>query len=109
MVPLANFENSETPIGPFQSTVLEFLITSANFLVDSGPISIPSQSEGICPLLTNLVSESFEKSLPHNVSSGKISLTPLSSAFLINSSAKSSLSFSQSDIPISPPNAFTKV
>ena len=40
-VPLAKFANSNTPIGPFQITVLADLISSANSSIVLAPISIP--------------------------------------------------------------------
>ncbi len=45
--PWVKFSNSNTPVGPFQRIVLDFLITSANIFSDSGPISKPSQPSGI--------------------------------------------------------------
>eukprot|EP00879_Flechtneria_rotunda_P016534 GHRR01017303.1.p1 GENE.GHRR01017303.1~~GHRR01017303.1.p1 ORF type:complete len:106 (+),score=6.17 GHRR01017303.1:1069-1386(+) len=41
MVPLANLSNSNTPIGPFQTTVLHSLRASWKSLMESGPMSRP--------------------------------------------------------------------
>lgn len=46
-VPAANLSNSNTPIGPFQMTVLEVSKASLNVLMDSGPISNPIQPSGM--------------------------------------------------------------
>src|SRR5699024_12767719 len=47
MVPAANFSHSETPIGPFQTTVPAFLMAAANFSRVLGPMSRPIQSSGM--------------------------------------------------------------
>src|SRR5665811_2121143 len=45
MLPFAYFGNSISPIGPFQTIVLAFLINSANFSIVAGPISNICSSE----------------------------------------------------------------
>lgn len=46
-VPAANLSNSNTPIGPFQMTVLVVSKASPNDLIVSGPISKPIHPSGI--------------------------------------------------------------
>src|SRR5699024_10208169 len=46
-VPAARVGFSNTPMGPFQTTVLEALTASANSFMVSGPMSQPSMSAGI--------------------------------------------------------------
>ena len=70
-VPLAKFSNSNTPIGPFHRMVFEFFTTSANALIDSGPMSRPSQPSGISPLATTCVLASFENASAQRLSTGK--------------------------------------
>ena len=47
IVPFARTGFSNTPIGPFQTTVLAVLAASANSSADFGPISRPILSAGI--------------------------------------------------------------
>lgn len=46
-VPTANLSNSNTPIGPFQITVLVVSNASLNVFTESGPISNPIQPSGM--------------------------------------------------------------
>src|SRR5690606_1007450 len=51
-VPAANAGNSNTPIGPFQNTVLDAATRSANAAAVSGPMSspIPDAPNGVCSI-----------------------------------------------------------
>ena len=57
-VPSANGAISNTPIGPFQKTVLARPRTSANAATDSGPMSRPSQPSGMASTATVCVAAS---------------------------------------------------
>lgn len=69
-VPTANLSNSNTPIGPFQMTVLVVSKASLNVLTESGPISNPIQPSGmavagttyICskPVLTSFILHKYD-------------------------------------------------
>ncbi len=52
LVPVANFSNSNTPMGPFHMTVLVVSKASLNVLIESGPISRPIQPSGISDAAT---------------------------------------------------------
>ena len=86
-VPAARVGFSNTPIGPFQMTVLAPLTASANSSRVLGPISQPSMSAGIASASTVTVSTAASigsgKSLMQTVSTGSSSLTPFASALAI--------------------------
>jgi len=58
IVPLAKLGHSETPIGPFHTTVPAFLIASAKSLAVFSPISRPIQPSGMLSESTGLNSAS---------------------------------------------------
>ena len=107
--PDVKLSNSNTPVGPFHRIVFDFLITSANRASDLGPMSIPSQPSGILSTSQKSVLASFEKSSAILASTAKTKFTWLALALLMSSRAKSSLSSSQMELPILPPNALVKV
>ena len=86
-VPAAKAGNSNTPIGPFQTTVPAPLTAFVNNLMVSGPISRPIQSAGIALVGTTLRAQSAANWSPAMVSTGSSSFTPRSFAFWIISSA----------------------
>ena len=85
-VPAASVGFSNTPMGPFQTTVLDALTASANSFMVSGPMSQPSMSAGIAVTGTTVVSTGASmgsgKSLMQTASTGSSSLTPFSLAIL---------------------------
>ena len=89
MVPCASVGFSNTPIGPFQTTVLALLTASAKSLRVSSPMSRPSMSSGMAFAATVFTAMSasigFGKSAAMTVSTGSSSLTPLASALAIMS------------------------
>mmetsp|Transcript_22827 Transcript_22827/g.58112 ORF Transcript_22827/g.58112 Transcript_22827/m.58112 type:complete len:313 (-) Transcript_22827:909-1847(-) len=94
MVPVANLGNSNTPMGPFHTTVLASFSASLKVLMESGPMSRPIQPSGMESMLTVL-----ELALASNLSAtttsvGSSSCTPfflaISSSFLASSSLSSS-------------------
>src|SRR5574344_1571552 len=116
--PSTNWSYSNTPAGPFQRIVLHPLMASAKALRDSGPASKPSHPSGIALDATTLVSTV----LPALGNSGEMTesvprtnLTLFALAFLITSSATSSLfsvpfdPSSQIELPILPPCALANV
>src|SRR5690554_3400583 len=105
-VPLANFSISNTPCGPFHTTVLASLIIDLNLSTVFGPISKPISSAGIASNVRILVSVSLSNALPVTTSTPNSSLP---SANANNSLAKSTLSNSTKDLPTSWPCAFKKV
>ena len=107
--PPAKLSNSNTPAGPFQRIVFAPSIAAANDLRVSGPASKPSQPSGIAPAGQTCVLQSFLKSSPAMQSVPRTKFTPFSLAFFITSSATSSLSSSQIDLPMCPPCALAKV
>ena len=86
MVPFASASFSNTPIGPFQMTVLAVLAASANSSRVLGPMSSPILSAGMA--LEQTISVSTGASIGSGnaeattVSTGRSSFTPFSSAFL---------------------------
>ena len=100
IVPAAKFSHSETPIGPFHTTVPAPSRAFANFSLVLGPISSPIQPSGISEELTTLYSASGLYSVATTVSSGIRKFTPFSFALAMMSLANSTLSASQIDVPI---------
>ena len=96
-------------MGPFQTTVLAFLMVSAKSAWVLGPMSMPSQPSGISLTGTTWVLASLEKLSAHTVSMGSRNLMPLALAFSMISRDSSSLSSSSRLLPMLPPMALTKV
>ena len=101
--PLANAGISNTPTGPFQRMVFEFMRTSSHIARVLGAASMPSQPSGISELRQILVLASLEKSSAMTTSLERYTFTPFSSAFLRMLRASSCWSSSQSERPILPP------
>ena len=108
-VPLANSGFSNTPMGPFQTTVLAFFTALENSSMVLGPMSRPCQPSGILPASTVLISVGLSKSLAITVSTGSRSFTPLAFADSIISLARPTRSSSSRESPISPPMALENV
>jgi len=108
-VPLANFSNSNTPIGPFQMMVLQSDRASWIILVDSGPLSRPIQPSGISSTDTTWVLASGEKASATITSVGRMSSMPFSLASASRRLARSSWSSSTREEPVERPRAFRKV
>ncbi len=96
IVPLAKLLISNTPIGPFQTTVFAPCNSLANNSIVFSPISKPSSSSGISVEGTVWKGASLLNSLETTVSTGKTNLSP---AFSIKLFAKSTLSSSSKDKP----------
>ena len=86
-VPAAKFSNSNTPMGPFHTTVPAPRTASQKVLVVSGPMSMPSQPSGMAMVLTTCRRASLEKPSAATVSVGSSSFTPFFLAFSIISRA----------------------
>ena len=83
----AKLSNSNTPMGPFHTTVPAPRTAPQNVLLVSGPISMPSQPSGMAMVLTTWRWASLEKSSAATVSVGSSSCTPFFLAFSIISRA----------------------
>ena len=105
-VPASKGGISNTPIGPFQTTVPAERTIAAYCFAVSGPMSSPSKPSGISPAFTIRLLAADEKSSAQCVSTGS---TSLPAAFAISSFARSILSFSTSDFPVLPPWASENV
>ena len=79
-VPLANFGNSNTPMGPFQITVPALFTASPKSFCVSGPMSRPCQPAGMAGAATTLLSASAANLSATTTSTGSSSFTPDSSA-----------------------------
>src|SRR5579871_207937 len=110
IVPLAVASISNTPTGPFQTIVLAPRRIFSNAAVVSGPMSTHSQSPGMVVLVTTFVAPTV-RPLKSNLSVATKSVprTSLSPASLSRLFARSILSFSTIDFPVSRPCAFRKV
>ena len=108
-VPSRNGASSNTPIGPFHTTVLAPRIAVANACRAVGPMSSPIQPAGIAVLSAMRVSASAATFWAITWSMGSRKVTPLARAASSTSRATSSLSASSSDAPISIPCALRKV
>mmetsp|Transcript_16505 Transcript_16505/g.56403 ORF Transcript_16505/g.56403 Transcript_16505/m.56403 type:complete len:223 (+) Transcript_16505:30-698(+) len=104
-VPFANFSNSKTPIGPFQTIVFDALTTSAKTCDVAGPTSRPSHPSGIESTLTTFASASAANLSATTTSVGSRSLTPLAFAFAIKLRAVSTRSSSTMEAPMLRPMA----
>mmetsp|Transcript_25565 Transcript_25565/g.31481 ORF Transcript_25565/g.31481 Transcript_25565/m.31481 type:complete len:278 (-) Transcript_25565:387-1220(-) len=108
-VPLANFSNSKTPIGPFMITVLQSERASFCSLVVSGPLSSPIHPSGMASAATTLVLASGEKASAMIMSEGRRICFPAFSAAAITSLAVSTKSSSTREVPTLYPLALRKV
>src|SRR3954470_13512596 len=109
-VPLAVASISNTPTGPFQTTVLALSKISSNLAIVFGPMSTPSQPAGISFTPTTFSSptvRALKSSL--SVTTKSSPSTSLSPASASNFLANSTLSFSHKLLPISLPWAFKNV
>mmetsp|Transcript_4594 Transcript_4594/g.11198 ORF Transcript_4594/g.11198 Transcript_4594/m.11198 type:complete len:250 (+) Transcript_4594:146-895(+) len=108
-VPLANFSNSKTPMGPFQMMVLQSASSSWIILVESGPLSRPIQPSGMDSTETVWMLASLSNLSAMMTSVGRMSLTPLALALASSSLASSILSSSTREEPVGRPRAARKV
>mmetsp|Transcript_3805 Transcript_3805/g.5698 ORF Transcript_3805/g.5698 Transcript_3805/m.5698 type:complete len:233 (+) Transcript_3805:236-934(+) len=108
-VPLLNFSNSKTPMGPFMMTVLQSERNSFCAAVASGPLSSPIHPSGMESAATILVSASGENSLAITMSEGRRMIFPSFSALARTSFAVSTKSSSTREVPTSSPWALRKV
>ena len=97
IVPLAKLGISNTPIGPFHTTVLASFNTFENNSTVAGPTSNPISSSANASTETTRNSVSLENSLAATVSTGKTNLSP---PFSNKAFAKSNLSSSHKDLPM---------
>ena len=96
IVPLANGSISNTPIGPFHTTVLAPAKAALMFSTDLGPMSNPMYPSGTSSPQT-LISPSAANAVLITESTGKINLSP---ALAKISLATSILSSSTKELPI---------
>src|SRR5918992_1325984 len=108
-VPRANGSSSNTPIGPFQNTVLASARTRVNSSTVRGPMSNPLRPGGIRSAGTVRCRASAEASSAATTSSGRRMGTPRSSAFFIDPRTASTCSSSTRESPVPPPWAARKV
>ena len=109
LVPAPNWSNSNTPTGPFQTTVPAFIIISTSTCADFEPISkiMSSAATSVAFLFT---AGSFSSNfLPQTTSSAMGILAPRLDILSINVRAVGTKSSSHSDFPTSKPAAFKKV
>ena len=104
-VPAANLSNSNTPIGPFQITVLHSARACWNIFTESGPISKPIPSDGMFSTLTVWALASAANLSATTTSVGNSKSTPRSFALASKDLASSSLSSSTKDLPTFKPRA----
>mmetsp|Transcript_19909 Transcript_19909/g.34327 ORF Transcript_19909/g.34327 Transcript_19909/m.34327 type:complete len:227 (+) Transcript_19909:273-953(+) len=109
VVPVANLAISNTPIGPFQITVLEPLSASSKILMDLGPISKPIQPSGIAVMSTTWVFALASNLSAMTTSTGRISSQPLAAAMASSFLASSIWSSSTREPPTLRPRALKKV
>ncbi len=79
-MPAANGGSSNTPIGPFHSTVAARRTRSAYAAAAAGPISRPIQPSGTASVGTTCVRASAANASAATVSSGSRSVQPCSAA-----------------------------
>mmetsp|Transcript_14815 Transcript_14815/g.22197 ORF Transcript_14815/g.22197 Transcript_14815/m.22197 type:complete len:223 (-) Transcript_14815:574-1242(-) len=108
-VPLLNFSNSNTPIGPFMITVLQSERNSFCAAVASGPLSSPIHPSGMASAATIWVLASGEKASAITISEGRRMVFPSLSALAITSLAVSTKSSSTREVPTLYPLALRKV
>mmetsp|Transcript_8362 Transcript_8362/g.23060 ORF Transcript_8362/g.23060 Transcript_8362/m.23060 type:complete len:203 (+) Transcript_8362:151-759(+) len=84
LVPASNAPISKTPMGPFHTMVLDLARAASFSSMDFGPMSRPKKPSGTpvlkSPILISPSSPNFEE---HTKSTGRISSTPFSLAFLM--------------------------
>ena len=105
LVPAAKASNSNTPIGPFQITVLQSARASWNTFTESGPMSRPIQPSGMASTLAIWLLASGAKLSASTTSVGSRNCTPLAAALASSSLASSSLSSSTRLLPTARPRA----
>mmetsp|Transcript_12274 Transcript_12274/g.25426 ORF Transcript_12274/g.25426 Transcript_12274/m.25426 type:complete len:224 (+) Transcript_12274:332-1003(+) len=108
-VPLLNFSNSKTPMGPFMMMVLQSARNSFCSLVASGPLSSPIHPSGMASAATIWVSASLSNLSATTMSEGRRMVFPSLSALAMTSLAVSTKSSSTREVPTSRPLAFKKV
>ncbi len=79
-VPPENASNSNTPAGPFQTTVFASTILLAKSVAESGPMSRPILSAGIASAATTSCGESAANASATTMSVGRTISTPFFSA-----------------------------
>src|SRR6185437_10159106 len=110
VVPTANGANSNTPIGPFPTLVGASPISLANSATAFGPLSHAIHTAGNAPSPSKAcVLASAANLFASTWSTGSRNRTPFAAALARVSFARSILSASSSDFPISCPLAFRKV
>mmetsp|Transcript_6898 Transcript_6898/g.13377 ORF Transcript_6898/g.13377 Transcript_6898/m.13377 type:complete len:253 (+) Transcript_6898:174-932(+) len=108
-VPLAKASNSNTPMGPFQMTVLQSARAAEISLVASGPLSSPIHPSGMASALTTCVLASGAKASATTTSVGRMSSLPPASALAMTALAVSMKSSSTREVPTERPLALRKV
>src|ERR1700761_19520 len=109
LVPAANAGNSNTPIGPFQNTVLASASLDANSSLEAGPMSRPMCPSGIASAATTAAGASAANRGATTMSVGRTSSTPRSAARVSISLHESMWSASSSEVPTSWPRAARNV
>src|SRR5690554_4210801 len=104
LVPPANWSNSNTPTGPFHSTVFALFSSSANWAAVSGPISRIISSSATSATALTVASASAAKALATTTSTGNGTLTLAAIALAVSTS-----SGSYRDLPTGRPAAARKV
>src|SRR6266545_2633288 len=105
-VPAANGGSSNTPIGPFQNTVLAGRNASVKAATVRGPMSRPSRSAGIASASTTPESASAANRSAATMSTGSSIRSPPRSS---SSRQVSTISASSRDLPTSYPRALRNV
>src|SRR6266508_239282 len=105
-VPAANGGSSNTPIGPFQNTVLAGRNASVKAATVRGPMSRPSRSAGIASAATTPESASAANRSAATMSTGSSIRSPPRSS---SSRQVSTISASSRDLPTSYPRALRNV
>mmetsp|Transcript_18107 Transcript_18107/g.44738 ORF Transcript_18107/g.44738 Transcript_18107/m.44738 type:complete len:210 (-) Transcript_18107:668-1297(-) len=108
-VPLANFSNSKTPIGPFMIMVLQVERAAFCSSVVLGPLSRPIQPSGMASTATTLESASSANLSAITMSLGSKMVLPMVLAFSRTPLAVSTKSSSTKEVPTPSPLAFKKV
>mmetsp|Transcript_4873 Transcript_4873/g.7245 ORF Transcript_4873/g.7245 Transcript_4873/m.7245 type:complete len:214 (-) Transcript_4873:20-661(-) len=109
LVPLAKASNSNTPIGPFQMTVLQLARPFCSVSMVSGPMSNPIQPSGMLSTGTTCVLASAAKRSATTTSDAKNNSTFFSFAMRSSFRASSNWSSSTSELPTESPLALRKV
>merc|ERR1719336_1772540 len=107
LVPASKAPISKTPMGPFQTMVLDFAIAASLSSMDFGPISKPKNPSGTPVLMSpGLISPSSPNFEEHTKSTGRMSSTPFAAAFFLMSGTIFAPSPSYNELPISMPASF---